>query len=46
MPYGQVTTPSATLTHVHSNAVGQGGSLDGTTLIRGAPLFALMVGLS
>ena len=36
---------SQTLTHVHTNANGQGGSLDGTTLINGGALFALMVAL-
>ncbi len=31
--------------HLHSNVTGQGGSLDGTTLISNAPLFAMMVAL-
>jgi len=32
--------------HVHSNAAGEGGSLDSTTLINNGNLFAFMVGLS
>jgi len=29
--------------HVHTNAVGEGGSLNGTSLINNSPLFGLMV---
>lgn len=37
---------SGTITaHKHSAAASEGGTLDSTTLINNAPLFALMVGL-
>lgn len=36
---------SGTIAHKHSNAAGDGGSLDNTTLINNAPLFSLMVAL-
>ena len=36
----------ATITaHKHTNAAGEGGSLDSTSLINDSPLFALMVAL-
>lgn len=31
--------------HVHTNALGEGGSLNSTSLINNAPLFALMVAM-
>jgi len=31
--------------HVHTNAVGEGGSLNSTSLINDAPLFSMMVAL-
>jgi hypothetical protein len=31
--------------HVHTNAVGEGGSLNSTSLINNAPIFSLMVAL-
>jgi len=40
------TDPSTTVTaHKHTNAVGDGGSLDSTSLINNGPLFSLMVAL-
>jgi hypothetical protein len=36
---------SGVTAHVHSNAAGEGGSLDNTTLINNAPLFSMMVAL-
>ncbi len=36
---------SSTTAHVHSNAAGQGGSLDSNTLINDGGLFAMMVAL-
>ena len=36
---------SAITAHKHTNASGEGGSLDGTSLINNAPLFSLMVAL-
>lgn len=32
--------------HKHTNAAGEGGNLDNTTLMNNGPLFAQMVGLS
>ena len=29
--------------HVHSNAAGEGGSLDSTTLINSSPLYSIMM---
>jgi len=31
--------------HLHTNAIGDGGSLNSTSLINDAPLFSLMVAL-
>jgi len=31
--------------HLHTNAVGDGGSLNNTSLINNSPIFSLMVGL-
>ena len=31
--------------HKHTNAAGEGGSLDNTTLINNSPLFSMMVAL-
>ncbi len=31
--------------HVHTNAIGEGGSLNSTSLINNVPLFPLMVAL-
>lgn len=46
MSFGGGGSGAAGITaHVHSNAAGEGGSLDGTTLIYNAPLFTLMVAL-
>ena len=36
---------SAITAHKHTNASGEGGSLDSTSLINDAPLFSLMVAL-
>ena len=37
----------ATITaHKHSNAAGEGGSLDNTSLINNTPIFGLMVAVS
>jgi len=36
---------SGVTNHLHTNAVGEGGSLDSTSLINDAPIFALMVAL-
>lgn len=41
---GENTTLGVTA-HLHTNGAGDGGSLDSTSLINGAPLFALVVAL-
>jgi len=46
MSFGGGGSGAAGITaHVHSNAAGEGGSLDTTSLINDAPIFALMVAL-
>jgi len=46
MAFGGENTTLGVTAHLHTNAAGEGGSLDSTTLINDAPLFALMVVLS
>jgi len=46
MSFGGGGSGSGAITaHLHNNLAGEGGSLDGTTLIYNAPLFTLMVAL-
>ena len=46
MSFGGGGSGSAAITaHKHTNASGEGGSLDSTSLINNAPLFSLMVAL-
>ena len=44
MSFGGGGSGAAAITaHKHTNAAGEGGSLDTTSLINNAPLFSLMV---
>ena len=45
MTFGGENSSVGTTAHLHTNATGDGGSLDSTSLINQAPLFALMVAL-
>lgn len=45
MSFGGGSSGGAITAHVHSNATGEGGSLDNTTLINDGNLFAQMVAL-
>ena len=46
MSFGGGGSGAAAITaHKHTNASGEGGSLDTTSLINNAPLFALMVAI-
>ena len=45
MSFGGSNGSTGVSAHVHSNAIGEGGSLDSTSLINETPLFALMVAL-
>jgi hypothetical protein len=46
MSFGGGGSGAAGITaHKHTNAAGEGGSLDSTSLINDAPLFSLMVAL-
>ena len=45
MSFGGGNSPTGTTAHLHTNATGDGGSLDSTSLINEAPIFALMVAL-
>jgi hypothetical protein len=46
MSFGGGGSGAAAITaHKHTNASGEGGSLDTTSLINNAPLFSLMVAL-
>ena len=45
MSFGGGNTSSGVSAHLHTNATGDGGSLDSTSLINQAPIFALMVAL-
>jgi hypothetical protein len=45
MSFGGGNVSSGVSAHVHSNAVGEGGSLDSASLINDAPLFTMMVAL-
>lgn len=45
MSFGGGGGSTGVTAHVHSNAAGEGGSLDETSLINNTPLFSLTVGL-
>jgi|TARA_R110000787_G_scaffold146516_1_gene260269 hypothetical protein len=45
MSFGGENSSSGTTAHKHTNATGDGSSLDTTSLINEAPLFSLMVAL-
>jgi len=46
MSFGGGGSGAAGITaHLHTNASGEGGSLDGTSLISNTPIFAMMVAL-
>ena len=45
MTFGGENSSTGTTAHKHTNTTGDGGSLDTTSLINQAPLFALMVAL-
>ena len=46
MPFGGGGSGAAAITaHLHTNAAGEGGSLDSTSLINDSPIFSLMVAL-
>jgi hypothetical protein len=45
MSFGGGGGSTGVTAHKHTNASGEGGSLDSTSLINNAPLFSLMVAL-
>ena len=45
MSFGGENSSAGTTAHKHTNATGDGSSLDSTSLINDAPLFSLMVAL-
>ena len=45
MAFGGENTIVGTTAHLHTNATGDGGSLDTTSLINNSSLFSLMVAL-
>ena len=45
MAFSGENTTLGTTAHLHTNGAGDGGSLDGTSLINDGCLFALMVAL-
>ncbi len=45
MSFGGENSSAGTTAHLHTNATGDGGSLDSTSLINEAPIFSLMVAL-
>ena len=45
MSFGGGGGSTGVTAHVHTNASGEGGSLDTSSLINNAPLFSLMVAL-
>ena len=45
MSFGGENSSAGTTAHLHTNATGDGGSLDTTSLINEAPLFSLLVAL-
>ena len=45
MSFGGENSSTGTTAHLHTNATGDGGSLDSTSLINEAPLFSLLVAI-